>query len=227
MNEESRFPKGTDFTLLEKLHSRHSVSGAAHANTHRKELYLHKAWKHSIKLCFLCNFSADKPLLCETQSGGPSVRHQTLCWGGELSQRQSLNLMARCYFRKVGYFTSNLSVSLRFFMMPEASWRRTETPSETTSWTCSRTAGRTILNNWLHPAFDHFVSVWRHTARLRQLIRISDSVTHHATCSLSDWTSSMTCSRRWAAGTVRRRWAQPDANRLWALSSGWVIFFLS
>lgn len=26
VNEESRFPKGTDFTLLEKLHSRHSVS---------------------------------------------------------------------------------------------------------------------------------------------------------------------------------------------------------
>jgi len=26
VNEESRFPKGTDFTLLEKLHGRHSVS---------------------------------------------------------------------------------------------------------------------------------------------------------------------------------------------------------
>lgn len=26
INEESRFPKGTDYTLLEKLHSRHAVS---------------------------------------------------------------------------------------------------------------------------------------------------------------------------------------------------------
>lgn len=31
INEESRFPKGTDYTLLEKLHSRHAVS--PHANT--------------------------------------------------------------------------------------------------------------------------------------------------------------------------------------------------
>ena len=31
INEESRFPKGTDFTLLEKLHSRHAVSPHAHA----------------------------------------------------------------------------------------------------------------------------------------------------------------------------------------------------
>lgn len=31
INEESRFPKGTDYTLLEKLHSRHAVS--SHANT--------------------------------------------------------------------------------------------------------------------------------------------------------------------------------------------------
>lgn len=31
INEESRFPKGTDYTLLEKLHSRHAVS--THANT--------------------------------------------------------------------------------------------------------------------------------------------------------------------------------------------------
>uniref|UniRef100_A0A4W5MJI5 Myosin motor domain-containing protein n=1 Tax=Hucho hucho TaxID=62062 RepID=A0A4W5MJI5_9TELE len=33
VNEESRFPKGTDFTLLEKLHSRHSVSHTVHTHT--------------------------------------------------------------------------------------------------------------------------------------------------------------------------------------------------
>uniref|UniRef100_A0A3Q4MVZ9 Unconventional myosin-X-like n=1 Tax=Neolamprologus brichardi TaxID=32507 RepID=A0A3Q4MVZ9_NEOBR len=34
INEESRFPKGTDYTLLEKLHSRHAVSPHAHVKTY-------------------------------------------------------------------------------------------------------------------------------------------------------------------------------------------------
>lgn len=33
MNEESHFPKATDATLLEKLHSQHSVSLLMHAHT--------------------------------------------------------------------------------------------------------------------------------------------------------------------------------------------------
>jgi len=39
INEESRFPKGTDYTLLEKLHSRHAVS-PPFQNTHRHMRFL-------------------------------------------------------------------------------------------------------------------------------------------------------------------------------------------
>lgn len=62
VNEESRFPKGTDFTLLEKLHSRHSV---------RQSLLQISDTENAVLACkcpllYIFPFSADKSILCQT-----------------------------------------------------------------------------------------------------------------------------------------------------------------
>lgn len=51
-----------------------------------------------------------------------------------------------CVYVTSERFMMNLCVLVRSCMMLEESWRRTETPLETTSSTCSKTAGRTFTN---------------------------------------------------------------------------------
>lgn len=62
VNEESRFPKGTDFTLLEKLHSRHSVRQSLLQISDTENAVL----AHKCPLLYIFPFSADKSLLCQT-----------------------------------------------------------------------------------------------------------------------------------------------------------------
>lgn len=173
-----------------------------------------KTWKHGIRLCFLCNFSADEPLLCETQSRRPSVRHQTLCRGGELSQRQSLNLMTRCNSERWRSLRATRlcgSGSLWRERHPGEEQRhlqgRHPQHAQGQQARPSKMIGFNLFFSFDSDGREH----WRKT---------SNGVTPHVTCALSDWTSSTTCLRRWAAETVRRRWGQPGANQPWALSSG-------
>lgn len=62
VNEESRFPKGTDFTLLEKLHSRHSVRQSLLQISDTESTGL----ASKCPLLYIFPFSADKSILCQT-----------------------------------------------------------------------------------------------------------------------------------------------------------------
>lgn len=65
INEESRFPKGTDYTLLEKLHSRHAVS------PHAGGSFTHPDFHKAIKMTYI-----PPPKLLNPSRGNAFTTHQ-------------------------------------------------------------------------------------------------------------------------------------------------------